>query len=165
MIRPPLPEDQGYIASTWSRSMLSGLRAGHAMRRHGQRSSSRLALPSERDMRAQLGARIDAVLDRADTRALVSVRDSTRKPDRDFILGWILYVHGPAVPVIHYAYCRDHDERGESLRGRGVVRELLHYVGVEYNRAVVCTSDGPSSESMRAHFKASVHVPLAEFLK
>lgn len=165
MIRPPLPADQGYIASTWSRSMMSAMRAGHAIRRHGQRSSARVALPSERDLRELIGARIDAVLDRPDTRALVSVLDGNWDNGRDFIVGWILYVEGPSVPVIHYAYCRDHDACGNPLRGRGVVRDLLHRVGVSHDRAVVCTSEGPASDSMRAHFKASVHVPLAEFLR
>lgn len=161
MIREPLAGDQGYIAATWARSVLSGMRAGHAMRRHGDRSTARQQLPSERDVREQLGARIDAVLDRPDTRGLV-VCPNDRE---DYIVGWILYVDRPGgVAIVHYVYTRAHDDEGHALRGQGIARLLLDRIGVVRDRAVVCTSDGPSSASMRDHFRASVHVPLAEFL-
>lgn len=146
MIRQPRPSDQAYIAATWARSMLST----HAHQRH-IRSRSGL----------QIHRQIDAVLDRRDTRALVSVWPH----DTDAIRGWVLYVDGPAVPVVHYMYVRERGLDGGTLRGRGVVGELLYHIGVRRDAAVVCTSHGPASESMRGHFRASVHLPLAEFLE
>jgi hypothetical protein len=156
-IRPPLPDDQGYIAATWARSMISADRAGHAMRRHGPARGTQ----SERDRRATLGGRIDAVLDHPQTRGLVAVWPGA---ERDYIVGWVLYAEGGAVPVVHYAYVRAHDDAGESLRGHGIARELLRRLGITRHRAVICTSDGPSSEDMRGHYLASWHMPLAEFL-
>src|SRR5678815_2074409 len=140
MIRPPLPSDQGYIAATWARSVLST----HAHQRH---LSSRTG--------AQVGKQIDRVMDRADTRALVACRDR----DPNFITGWMIYVDGPRTPTIHYLYVR-RDERGV-----GIAAQLLARVGVDRLHGVVCTSLGPSSESMRGRFRASVYIPLQEFLK
>lgn len=140
MIRPPLPSDQGYIAATWARSVLST----HAHQRH---LSSRTG--------EQVGKQIDRVMDRADTRALVACRDA----DPDFITGWMIYVVGPTVPTVHYLYVR-RDERGV-----GIAAQLLERVGVDRKRGVVCTSHGPSSESMRGRYRASVHLPLEEFLR
>lgn len=161
MIRAPLPTDQGYITSTWVRSLLSGMRGvGHAARKHGlMRTASRF--PNEKDLRNHLGSQIDTVLDRPDTRGLVYVRDD----DPNYIVGWVVYVHGPSVPIVHYAYVRDHDANGNTLRGLGIAGALFKRLGIERNRAVVCTSDGPSSQSMRGYYRASVHVSLAEFLK
>lgn len=145
MIRPPIRSDQSYIASTWARSMLST----HAHQRH---MSSRTG--------TQIGKQIDAVMDREDTRALVCVRAATTAhPLGDFILGWVLYCAGPATPTVHYLYTR-RDERGI-----GVAAALLAQIGVARDRGVICTSHGPSSESMRGRWRASVHVPLDEFLK
>lgn len=140
MIRAPLRSDQGYIAATWARSMLST----HAHQRHMRSRTGQ-----------QIGKQIDAVMDRADTRGLVCVRDA----DRNYILGWVLYVEGPSVPVLHYLYVR-RDERGV-----GIAAALLAKLDITRTSGVVCTSHGPSSESMRGRYKASVHVPLDEFLK
>ena len=146
LIRDPRATDQAYIAATWARSLLST----HASQRHGSARTPR-----------QIGPQIDAVLDRGDTRALVAAIDR----DSDYIVGYVVYVDGPAVRVVHYLYTRDHDREGRALRGQGVAGALLARIGVDRRRAVVCTSDGPSSESMRGRYKASVHVPLADFLR
>lgn len=140
MIRPPLPSDQGYIAATWARSVLST----HAHQRH---LSSRTG--------EQVGKQIDRVMDRYDTRALVACRAS----DPDFITGWMIYVEGPRIPTIHYLYVR-RDERGV-----GIAAQLLARIGVDRLHGVVCTSHGPSSASMRGRYRASVHLPLDEFLR
>lgn len=140
MIRPPARSDQSYIASTWARSMLSM----HAHQRHLRSKTGQ-----------QIGRQIDQVLDRSDTRALICAKDN----DPSHIFGWILYVQGPSVPVVHYLYTR-RDNRGE-----GVAAALLAGIGVTRTNSVVCTSYGPSSESMRSRFKASVHVPLVDFLE
>lgn len=114
---------------------------------------------SQRHLRTRTGQQIneqvDRVLDRADTRAWVCVRE--REPD--VIRGWIVYAEGPATPVVHYLYTQ-RDERGV-----GVAAALLARLGIARTTSVVCTSYGPSSESMRGRYKASVHMPLAEFLK
>ncbi len=179
MIRGPMPSDQGYVASTWARSLLSGLRGsrnrmpdgqtrsamdwrGHALRRHGADRVPPEPRKSERDLRAEIGARINAVLDRPDTRALIFEVDRDNRPE--MIIGWVLYVEGPSVPTIHYLYTRDHDDEGVSLRGHGIARRLLAHIGVTRHSAVVCTSAGPSSESMRGHFPASAYLPLDQFL-
>lgn len=140
MIRRPIATDQGYIASTWARSMLST----HASQRHLRSRTG-----------TQIGQQIDAVMDRKDTRAWLCVRDA----EPNYIRGWILYVEGPSTPVVHYAYVRRDD------RGVGVAGELLAKLGITRLSGVVCTSLGPSSESMRGRYKASVYVPLVEFLK
>jgi len=140
MIRRPRPSDQGYIAATWARSMLSC----HASQRHLRSRNGQ-----------QIGQQIDAVLDRKDTRAWLSVRPE----DQDQIRGWILYCEGPAVPTIFYIYVRRDD------RGVGVAQELLDALGITRTTGVVCTSIGPSSESVRGRYKAAVYVPLSEFLK
>lgn len=145
MIRGPTPRDQGYIAATWARSMLST----HAHQRH---LSSRTG--------EQIGKQISAVLDRADSRALLYVRER----DPEAILGWVLYVEGPSTPMVHFLYVRSKDSNGIPLRGNGIAGKLLSRVGVKRDAGVVCTSHGPSSESMRGLYRASVHVPLAEFL-
>lgn len=146
MIRPPLPSDQGYIAATWARSVLST----HAHQRH---LSSRTG--------AQVGKQIDSVLDRPDTKGLLFVRSE----NPNSILGWIVYTDVRDTPVVHYLYTRARGPRGADLRGKGIATSLLRAVGVDRSRGVVCTSHGPSSASMRGRYRASVHLPLEEFLK
>lgn len=156
-VRPPRPEDQGYIAATWARSMMSAGRAGHAMRRHGAaRAGSTMAT---------LGGRIDAVLDRHDTRALVAVWPEAGPGGRDYIVGWAIYVDAAGVPIVHYVYTRDHDPDGQALRGRGIAGALFQRIGIARMTPVVCTSDGPSSEALRGAFRASTHLALEDFLR
>lgn len=140
MIREPCEADQGYIAATWARSMLST----HAHQRHMRSRTGE-----------QIGQQINTVLDRPDTRALLSVEPAL--PDR--IRGWILYCVGPATPVVHYIYVR------KDNRGGGIATALLDRIGVRHAAGVVCTSLGPSSQSLRSRYKAAVYIPLDEFLK
>lgn len=164
-IRPPRPEDQGYIAKTWSRSMLSAHAGGHAIARHGaQRTAPASKGQRRQDLLDAYNRRIDVVLDRPDTRALVSVQAGNGAAARDYILAWVVYVDAAGVPIVHYAYTRDHDDTGESLRGRGLVRAIFERVGIARTTPVICTSDGPSSAAMREHFRASTYFPLDQFL-
>lgn len=145
MIRPPVPDDKAYITATWGRSLSST----HAMQRHaGART------------RGQINALIDRALLHPDTRALVAACDE----DPLVITGWVVYGHCAGVPVVHYLYTRDHDADHQPLRGQGIAGSLLASIRVDRQRAVICTSDGPSSEAMRARFKASSYYPLADFL-
>lgn len=161
VIRPPRPEDQGYITSTWSRSMMSGGRAGHAMRRHG---AARGAPLGKRQQLSTLGGRIDTVLDRPDTRALVAVWPGAGPGTRDFIVGWVIYCDAAGLPIVHYAYTRDHAPDGRPLRGTGIAGALFARIGIARTSPVACTSDGPSSEALRGHFRASTYYPLEDFL-
>lgn len=157
LIRAPRPEDQAYIAATWARSMISGARSGHAMRRHGaQRGGSPIAT---------MGGRIDAVLDRHDTRALVAVWPEHGPGGRDYIVGWCIYVSAAGVPIVHYVYTRDHDTAGRPLRGHGIAGAIFARLGITRTTPVVCTSDGPSSEALRGRFRASSHMNLEDFLR
>lgn len=146
MIRPPRATDQGYIAATWARSMLSG----HAAQRH---MASRSGM--------QIGEQITKVMDRSDSRALIFAAPD----DADIIHGWVVYVADAGVPIVHYLYVRARDAAGQPLRGKGIATELLSALGVCRDRGVVCTSHGPSSDEMRRRYQASVHMPLGEFLR
>lgn len=141
MIREPRRTDQGYIASSWAKSILRGT---HAWERHGTARTGH-----------QIHRLIDQVLDRKDTRALLRVKPN----DPDTILAWLLYTEGPGVPLLHYTYTRA-DERQKGYAG-----ELLHRIGVRRDGGLVCTSDGPSSAMMRNLYPSAIHMPLAEFLK
>lgn len=167
-IRPPRPEDQPYVAKTWARSVLSGLAGGHAMARHGAQRERPVSKGQRRqDALEAINRRIDLVLDRPDTRALVAVQPGNGNGSgaaRDYILAWVVYVDAAGVPIVHYAYTRDHDDAGESLRGRGLVRQLFARIGITRGAPVICTSDGPSSAAMRAHFRASTYFLLDQFL-
>lgn len=137
MIRGPRKSDQSYLAATWVRSL-----AGVASRRLGHRGG-------------EIGRAVDSVFDRGDTRALI--RHAAGDPDR--ILGYVVFVEGAGVPVVHYLYTR------EKQRGRGIASELLAACGVKKAGSVVCTSLGPDSQRMRGRYLGAVHMPLADFLK
>lgn len=163
-IRPPRPEDQPYVAKTWARSVLSGLAGGHALARHGaQRERPASKGTRRQEVLEALNHRIDVVLDRPDTRALVAVQPGNGA-GRDYILAWVVYCDAAGVPIVHYAYTRDHDDAGETLRGRGLVRDIFARIGITRTTPVICTSDGPSSAAMREHFRASTYFPLDQFL-
>lgn len=142
MIRAPRHTDQGFISSTWVKSMTRGM---HFHERHGTMRTP-----------YQINQLVTKALDREDTRALVFAdpRDDER------ILGWVLYADGQTVPVVHYCYVRA-DNRG----GHRIIGELLTRIGVQPDRPVICTSEGPSSLMMRTIYPAASHVPLANFLK
>lgn len=156
MIRHANSGDQAFIAATWTRSLCSTHRVpgvssrGHARQRHVGSA-----------MWVKVSQQVDAVMDRPDSRAIVTCHPI----NRDRIIGWALYVEGPSVPTVHYLYVRDHDDAGESLRNRGFAAAMLERIGVSHHAPVVCTSLGPSSKAMRSRYKAAVHLPLEEFLR
>lgn len=94
-------------------------------------------------------------MDRPESRSIICARDSTP----DHILGWIVYAVGIGVPVVHYCYVRREE------RGKGVNTGLLAHIGVRHDAGVICTSHGPSSTMLRSRYKASVHVPIADYLE
>ncbi len=142
MIRGPRRSDQGFIASTWVKSITRGT---HFNERHGT-----MRTPFD------INEKVSMTLDRPDTRALLYVKPH----DPDTILGWVLYVDGTKVPTVHFCYVRA-DHRG----GHRIVGELLHRIDVHPDLPVICTSEGPSSQMMRTMYPAATHTPLATFLK
>lgn len=154
MIRAVRPTDQAFIAATWTRSVCSmnhlpgktsgRFGHGHAMARHAGSA-----------LWERVSKEIDAVMDRSDSRGIVCCRAH----DHDAITAWMVYAEGAGAPLVHYVYCRERE------RGNGLGAELLHHIGVGMSTAVVCTSLGPSSERMRSRYPASVHLPLADYLK
>jgi GNAT superfamily N-acetyltransferase len=137
VIRGPRKSDQSFLAATWVRNL-----SGAANRRLGPHGG-------------EIGRQVDAVFDRDDTRALIRYAAG----DMDHILGYVVYVEGAGVPVVHYLYTR------KDNRARGVASELLRAAGVKRDSAVVCTSLGPDSMRMRSRYKGAVHMPLNDFLK
>jgi GNAT superfamily N-acetyltransferase len=136
MIRGPRSSDQAFIASTWVRSM-SGV-GGRKLGRDG----------------GLVAKRIDDVFDRGDTRALVRHAAG----DQDRIMGWVVYVDGPGVPVIHYTYVR------KEHRGKGVAAELLTAAACRRDKALVYTCEGPDTRKLITAYPLATHLPLAEFL-
>jgi len=154
MIRPTRPGDQAFIASTWTRSICSMNKVpGKTSLRFGHGHAAQRHVGSQ--LWTRTSADVDAVMDRSDSRGLVVCRAH----DHDAIVAWMVFAEGAGAPLVHFLYCR------ASERGKQLGAELLHHIGVGRSTAVVCTSVGPSSESIRAMYPASVHLPLADFLK
>jgi len=137
MIRPPRPGDQNYVASTWVRSW-----SGVGRRHLGMRGR-------------ELANHIDVVLERDDTRCLVACSDT----DDNAIMGWIVYVFGLKVPVVHYVYCKGVN------RQRGIARALLERAGCKPQRALIYTCKGPMTEQLVTAYPGATYMPLEEFLK
>lgn len=155
MIRLARATDQAFIASTWTRSICSTHKVpgastrGHAYQRHVGSA-----------MWTKVSGQVDAVMDRPDSRAIVTCHPF----EQDRIIGWIVYVDGASVPIVHYAYVRARDDAGTDQRGRGFAAKMLEHIGVLPLTPVVCTSLGPSSAMMRARYRAASYMPLEEFL-
>lgn len=137
MIRGPRKTDQGYVASTWVRSM-----SGCANRPLGEKGGA-------------LGRLVDQVLERDDTRALIRHAAG----DQDRILGYVVHCEGPGVPTVHYVYVRD------SYREQGIATELLTAIGAQKTKALVFTCRGPSTRRLVTAYPASTFMPLEQFLK
>lgn len=142
-LREPRATDQSYIASTWVRSI-----AGRGDRPLGPRYGD-------------LGRQVDAVMDRAETRALI--RHAAH--DKDAILGYVVFAEGVGVPLVHFCYVRmKHD--GHDLRGSGIATALLSAIRVVRDKPAVCTSiTTGDSRYLRDAYKLVVPMPLKEFLR
>lgn len=136
-LRSPRPADQAYLASTWCRQMAN-------------------ASPDEaRGLRfGDVGRRVDAALDRGDTRALI--RHAAGSPE--LILGWICYAEGPGVPVLHMVYVR------KEHRGKGYGGELLASIGITRATAFVFTQRGPA-KWMASAYPGGTYLALEDFLR
>lgn len=136
-IRGPRQSDQGYVASTWMRQLKLEDPESARGSRYGD-----------------VGRMVDAVFDRGDTRALIRHAPG----DRDAIYGWVVFVEGPGVPLVHFCYIR------REHRGRGYASQLLSAIGIRPTTAYVYTCRGPGTLRLLSKYKAGSHLPLKEFL-
>lgn len=136
MIRDAQKNDQNYIASTWVKSMVSGMNRRSPAKTHA------------------VSSQVDRLLDAESTRAIVMCSEA----DPDRIWGWCCYAYNTPIPVVHYVYVRD------SKRGHGAAARLLAHIGAKPLEALVFTMPGPSIGHLRNRFKASSVYPVEDFL-
>jgi Acetyltransferase (GNAT) family. len=116
--------DQGYICSTWLRSMMDG--------RISSRDDATRAI-------------IDKVLDHHSTRVIVA--SSPTEPHK--IRGWLCYSPLASYALVHYLYVRA-PWRGQGI-GRALMHYAYpHWPGAQ----VVYTHDGPDSKVLALRWKA-----------
>lgn len=137
LVRGPRKTDQGYVASTWVRSM-----SGCANRPLGEKGGA-------------FGRLVDQVLERDDTRALI--RHAAGDADR--ILGYCVHITGPGVPCIAYVYVRNEH------RGKGIATELLTAAGCRKHESLVYLCRGPSTRQLVTAYPAATYLALEQFLK
>lgn len=135
-IRGPRKTDQSFIAATWVKQLGNYDRRGAIGARHGTH-----------------GRNVDALLDRADTRAII--RHAPGDPDA--IFAWLVYAEGPGVPLVHFAYTR------KDWRERGYARALLAHIGVHADTSWVYTSRGPMADKLLRSYRGAAFLPLQEF--
>lgn len=139
-IRPPDAADQGFITSTWLRSM---------RRAREYRGWSRHRFFDT------LGGLVDRVLDHPATRALAAVDLA----DNWTLRGWLLYtpISRRAIAV-HYVYVPNRE------RGKGYARALIKEAGISPETRIIHTCHSPVARSLATRYK-STYVALQEFLK
>lgn len=150
MIRNAIPSDEAFVCQSWVRSMLSTGKShamvGHAERRHGQDRA--IGGP----MGQLLNDRVDAILNRKDTRCLITAWDE----HPDVILGYLVY---STTGVVHYIWVRKEE------RGHRIATRMLRHIGINSTDPVECTSVGPDSDVMRRSYGASRYLSFEEFIK
>lgn len=144
VLRDPRADDQGYITSTWLKSM-----------RHASRYN---AMPSPRYFRI-VGGQIDALLDRSDTRCLVAAFDD----DLDRIAGWLVYTPVAGAPVLHYLYVRK--SRDSNQRRRGIGTRLLRRVGFAPGHVCFYTFHGPQLVILQHMLDRAAPMDIERFLR
>lgn len=135
-IREPRETDQGYIASTWLRNL---------------RTSEEHARSPRGTFFHELGAMVDRVLDRSDTRCLVAAEVA----DTDRMWGWIVWTPIPNAPALHYVYTR------REHRLAGVAGALMSEAKIA--APFVYTLAGPDVSIITARY-GGVFYSLKEFL-
>lgn len=98
-----------------------------------------------------LNDRVDLILNRKDTRVLITAWDE----HPDVILGYLVYAPG----VVHYIWVRKEE------RGHRIATRMLRHIGITATDPVECTSIGPDSETMRRSYGASRYLPFEEYIK
>ena len=146
-LRPGRPGDQGYVTSTWLRSL--------------QNAPGCRKVPRSSFYKAH-GTDVDRLLDRPDVRIVVACDPA----DIDAILGWLCYTQmPPSMLALHYVYVRAEDRLGVELRRRGIARALLEAAreGLTRDTKLVYTYKGPSEKALLATHPAT-YVPVGRFL-
>lgn len=137
LIRPPRPDDQGYVSKSWLAQMAEVDRDYSRGQRWGQ-----------------AGRHVDLVLGREDTRALIVSPAAAQRT----ILAWLVYAAGPSVPVVHFV-CTRREERG-----KGFARRLLRELGIQRVTPFVYTCHGPSERTLQSAYPAATYHALWRFL-
>jgi GNAT superfamily N-acetyltransferase len=85
-VRRPVADDQGYVASTWVKSLYTA---------------------DKRRRMSDLNALVDRMLDEPTVRLLVACEPT----DAERILGWVAFTPSVGLPVLHYVYVREKHRR------------------------------------------------------
>lgn len=154
--RPPYADEREYILRSWIESYR------HAPGKRNLRW---------RDYLATQGPIFEEILDRIDTRALVSVVE-------DVIVGWIVFSRGKHADAIHWVQTRYRvGSTGSLLRKRGIMRELLAAAQLKPHVAYTFrgplprkNEDGPRASSdtwivpwLARHGIGAAHVPYSDW--
>jgi GNAT superfamily N-acetyltransferase len=148
--RDPVPDDQGYVTSTWMRSM---------------RTIEPYRDWSRRRFNTRVADLLDQLLEHADVRVLIAGQADA--PDR--IVGWICFAPIAGAPVIHYTYVREGRDERDRWRRQGVARALLTSVLRSDphgpTRAPLYTGRGPGLRHLLKLYPHAAYLPLEEFLR
>lgn len=150
--RNPCADDQGYVISTWMRSM---------------RTAEQYRDWSRRRYMARVGNQLDRLLDEPVTCTRFLIASPAARPDR--IAGWVCYSPIAGAPTIHYVYVRDGKAEGEQFRRQGLARALLATVlqsdPAGPTRAPIYTHIGPGLKHVLGLYPHAVYLSLEEFLR
>lgn len=142
------PTEMGYVLGSWSE--------GHKV------STRRLDDMRWPDYKRTERPRLQAVLDRDDTRLLVADHEG-------LIAGWLALVHGRRVDTVHWAHTRWRIGSGEHLRRRGVMRALVDAAGLKsklvYTHRGARRSDEWIVPWLARRGVTAAYVPLKEWVE
>lgn len=145
-IRRGAKVDQGYVTSTWARSLRRTQPYRHVTSQRYQQ-----LVPHE----------IDQILDRADTLVLVADAGDDR------ILGWICATPiRPSVLTLHYVYVRQ-EFQDTPLRRHGIARALVEAAKqageLRTPSSIVYTYRGPDEQALLST-QMGTYLPVGRFL-
>lgn len=145
-IRRGAKVDQGYVTSTWARSLRRTQPYRHVTSQRYQQ-----LVPHE----------IDQILDRADTLVLVADAGDDR------ILGWICATPiRPSVLTLHYVYVRQ-EHQDTPLRRHGIARALVEAAKqageLRTPSSIVYTYRGPDEQALLST-QMGTYMPVGRFL-
>ena len=145
-IRHAIAGDQGYVTSTWARSLRRTQPYRHVTSQRYQQ-----LVPHE----------IDQILDRADTLVLVANAGDDR------ILGWMCATPiRPSVLTLHYVYVRQ-EHQDTPLRRHGIARALVEAAKqageLRTPSSIVYTYRGPDEQALLST-QMGTYLPVGRFL-
>lgn len=145
-IRHAVAGDQGYVTSTWARSLKRTQSYRHTSAQRYQQ-----LVPRE----------IDQILDRDDTHVLVADAGDDR------ILGWICATPiPPSILTLHYVYVRQ-EHQDTPIRRHGIGRALVEAAqragALRTPSSIVYTYRGPDAQALLAT-QMGTYLPVGRFL-